>query len=50
MKITRKLFYNKRNGQASITLPSKVLKELHKNLTHPKKLDKISLNIIKPQK
>jgi hypothetical protein len=45
MEITRKVFYNKANGQASITLPSNTLKQIEKNLKLTKPLDKISLKI-----
>lgn len=39
--LTRKVFYNKTNNQASVTLPAKVLKELQENQklkTPPKKI------------
>lgn len=48
MEITRKIFYNKRNGQGSITLPSKTLRELEKEMKLDKPLKKISLKITSP--
>ena len=50
MKVTRKLFINKRNGQLSLTLPKKVVDKLvlENNLkTYPRKLD---LEILNPKK
>ena len=48
MKIIRKIFINKRNGQASLTLPKEVIEKLTNNntLKIPKK---ISLEIINPK-
>ena len=40
MKLNRKVFYNKRNGQATVIIPSKTIKKLHK------KFKVVSLNNI----
>jgi hypothetical protein len=45
MEIKTKIFYNKANGQASVTLPSKMLKQLESDLKLQKPLKKISLKI-----
>ena len=47
MKVTRKIFYNKTNGQGSITLPSNVIKELQGELNKPPK--RIFLDILNPK-
>jgi hypothetical protein len=46
MKILRKIFYNSRNGQGSVTIPAKVIKELHGefNKTPKRVFIDISLN------
>ena len=49
MELTRKIFYNKRNGQASVTLPSKTLEQLQKELNSTKQLKNISLRILSPK-
>jgi len=43
MKLNRKVFYNKRNGQATVIIPSKTIKKLHK------KFKVVSLNNISAQ-
>jgi len=40
MKLNRKVFYNKRNGQATVIIPAKTIKKLHK------KFKVVSLNNI----
>lgn len=50
MKIVRKVFINSRNNQASITLPSKFLKELTKLGQNDKPIKKILLDISIPIK
>lgn len=50
MKITRRLFINKRNGQGSLTLPKKILEDLKKDLKIDKYPKKISLEIISPKR
>jgi hypothetical protein len=45
MKITRKLFINRRNNQGSVTLPKKVLDELQKASDNEKLPKKIFLEI-----
>lgn len=48
MKLTRKIFYNKRNNQGSITLPAKDLKKIQEE-TKKKTLPKtISFEILTP--
>jgi hypothetical protein len=46
MKLTRKLFYNKRNGQASLTLPSKQLKKIQQCMNSDKPIKKLSFEIL----
>jgi hypothetical protein len=50
MKLTRNLFYNKRNGQASLTVPAKALKKLQLECNSKKPLKKISFEILKEVK
>lgn len=45
MKIERKVFINRANGQGSITIPSKILKDLAKaNGKYPKRISFEILN------
>ena len=44
MKLTRKLFYNKKNGQASLVIPAKTIKKLKKKFDI-NSLDNISFQI-----
>jgi hypothetical protein len=48
MEVTRKIFYNKRNGQASITLPAKELKKFEEGLKLKKPLETISISLHSP--
>ena len=50
MKITRKLFINRRNNQASITIPIKVLKKLQEDLKVDKPIKSVSVDISLPIK
>jgi hypothetical protein len=50
MELTRKIFYNKRNGQGSLTIPSQVLKKIQNELKTDKPLDKISIKFSVPKK
>lgn len=45
MKLTRKIFYNKRNGQATLIIPAKTIKKLH-NKFKVKSLNNISFSIL----
>jgi antitoxin component of MazEF toxin-antitoxin module len=47
MKLLRNIFINKRNNQASITIPSKILKKL--NIQDDKPIKKILLEISIPK-
>jgi len=48
MRITRKLFINRRNGQASLTIPKKILEKLKiESDKYPKKISLDVLNIKK---
>jgi len=49
VKITRRLFINRRNGQGSITLPKKVLEKLQEDMKISKYPKKIKLEIISPK-
>jgi hypothetical protein len=48
LKITRKVFINRRNNQASITIPSKILKELQEISKKESPIKKILLDISIP--
>lgn len=50
MKITRKIFINRRNGQASLVIPKKIIEQLkteNKIKKNPKKISFEILNIKK---
>ena len=46
MKLIRKIIINKNNGQASLTLPKKILEELREELRIDKYPKKISFEIL----
>jgi len=46
MKLTRKVFYNKRNGQATIIIPSKEINKLQSKVKRGSKIEKISFEIL----
>jgi len=46
MKLIRRLFINRRNGQASLTIPKSVVDRLQENLKVNKQIKKISLEIL----
>jgi len=50
VKITRRIFINKRNGQGSLTLPKKLLDELRRDLKTGKYPKNISLEILSPKR
>jgi len=50
LKITRKVFINKNNGQASLTLPRKLIENLKRNLKISGYPEKISLEVIYPKR
>jgi hypothetical protein len=48
MNLTRKLFYNKRNGQATLIIPAKTLTKLQNG--SELKIDTLSFKILKVKK
>jgi len=50
LKITRRIFINRRNGQGSLTLPKKLLDQLREDLKLDKYPKNISLEIISPKR
>lgn len=46
--LTRKVFYNKKNNQASVTLPAKVLKDLQEKMKLKVPPKKISFELLTP--
>jgi hypothetical protein len=49
VSLTRTIFYNKRTGQGSITLPSETLKKIEQQLSLDKPLKKLSIKILSPK-
>jgi len=50
LKITRRIFINRRNGQGSLTLPKKLLDQLRQESKLDKYPKNISLEIISPKR
>lgn len=50
MKITRRIFINRRNGQASLTIPKKILDTLKTDLKIDNYPKNISLEILSPKR
>jgi hypothetical protein len=50
VKITRRLFINRRNGQGSITLPKKIIQKISDDLKIDQYPKEISLEIRSPKR
>ena len=50
MELTRRVFYNKRNGQGSLTIPSNVLKKLQEELKIEGPIKNVSIKVSVPKK
>lgn len=50
LKLTRKIFINRRNGQGSLTLPKKILEKLKVDSEKGMYPKKISLEILSPKR